>query len=317
VFKHQSKIDSIVLLRGLAALGVCITHYYIMNAETYSPLIKQLFMSGQLGVSIFFVISGFVLPYSLSKINYTLAKFPNFILKRLFRIEPPYWAAIALLFILGIVPWQSFDIRQFAVNIFHIAPLFKNYSWYSPIFWTLAIEFQYYILLGLFFSLLMRCKPAVSILIVCSISVICVFAKLNIRDLVFTYWYDFAAGYIGFMCLINKIRPQTATIYLTVFCAIVAWKVSIITGVLPFVTTLIILLFNKRPYRPFLFLGNISYSLYLTHTIAIFFFLKFAKAHLSNPIILFGLTILSCVCFAALFYTIIEKPVLRRSKKLQ
>lgn len=273
-------------------------------------------MSGQLGVSIFFVISGFVLPYSLSKLNYTLSGFPHFILKRLFRIEPPYWATIALLFILGIVPWQSFNIKQFAVNIFHIAALFKDYSWYSPIFWTLAIEFQYYILLGLFFSLLTRCKPAVSILIVCGISIICMFARLNVRNLVFTYWYDFAAGYIGFMCVIGKIRLQTTVIYLTAFCAIVVWQVSIITGILPFATTLIILLFNKKPYRPLLFLGNISYSLYLTHTITIFFFLKFAKAHLSNPVVLFGLTISACVCFAALFYTIIEKPILNYSKKM-
>ncbi|HEX8021407.1 acyltransferase [Mucilaginibacter sp.] len=316
MFKQQPKIESIVLLRGLAALGVCATHYYIINEDTFSPLIKQLFMSGQLGVSIFFVISGFVLPYSISKINYTIAGFPNFMLKRLLRIEPPYWATIALLFILGIVPWQNFDIRQLAVNIFHIAPLFKNYNWYSPTFWTLSIEFQYYILLGLFFPLLMRCKPAVSILIVCGISVICVFAKLNIRDLVFTYWYDFATGYIAFMCMTNKITTQTAIIYLTVFCAIVASGVSILTGALPFATALIILLFNKKPYKPFLFLGNISYSLYLTHTIVIFFFLKFAKAYLSNQMVLFPLTILSCVGFAALFYTIIEKPVLWRSKKL-
>lgn len=273
-------------------------------------------MSGQLGVSVFFVISGFVLPYSISKINYTIAGFPNFILKRLLRIEPPYWATIALLFISGVVPWQNFDIRQLAANIFHIAPLFKNYNWYSPTFWTLSIEFQYYILLGLFFPLLMRCKPVVSILIVCGISVICVLAKLNIRDLVFTYWYDFAAGYIAFICMTNKIRTQTALICLTAFCAIVAWGVSIITGVLPFVTVLIILLFNKKPYKPFLFLGNISYSLYLTHTIVIFFFLKFTKAYLSNQVVLFPLTILSCVGFAALFYSIIEKPVLRRSKKM-
>ncbi|SEO21445.1 Peptidoglycan/LPS O-acetylase OafA/YrhL, contains acyltransferase and SGNH-hydrolase domains [Mucilaginibacter gossypiicola] len=274
-------------------------------------------MSGQLGVSIFFVISGFVLPYSISKINYTIAGFPNFMLKRLLRIEPPYWATIALLFIVGIVPWQSFDIRQLAVNIFHIAPLFKNYNWYSPIFWTLSIEFQYYILLGLFFSPLMRCKPAVSILIICGISVISVLAKLNIRDLVFTHWYDFAAGYIAFMCMTNKIRTQTAIIYLAAFCAIVVWGVSIITGTLPFITVVIILFFNKKPYKPFLFLGNVSYSLYLTHTVVIFFFLKFAKAYLSNQVVLFTLAILFCVCFAALFYTIIEKPVLRRSKKLQ
>lgn len=272
-------------------------------------------MSGQLGVSVFFVISGFVLPYSLSKINYTVAGFPNFMLKRLLRIEPPYWATIALLFISGLVPWQSFNIQQFGANIFHIAALFKDHSWYSPIFWTLAIEFQYYILLGLFYPLLMRGRPVVSILIVCGISVICMFAKLNIPDLVFTYWYDFAAGYVGFMCVINKIRLQTAVIYLTVFCVIVVWQVSIITGVLPFVTTLVILLFKQKPCKPLLLLGNISYSLYLTHTIAIFFFLKFAKAYLSNQVILFPLTILSCVGFAALFYTIIEKPILRRSKK--
>jgi peptidoglycan/LPS O-acetylase OafA/YrhL len=67
MFKKQTQIESIVLLRGIAALGVCFVHFYLTNGVQYSQLMTQLFFSGQLGVSMFFVISGFVLPYSLSQ----------------------------------------------------------------------------------------------------------------------------------------------------------------------------------------------------------------------------------------------------------
>src|ERR1035441_2897196 len=45
---------------------------------------------GWLGVEIFFVISGFIIPYSLYKAGYRVSDFTRFLLKRIARLDPPY-----------------------------------------------------------------------------------------------------------------------------------------------------------------------------------------------------------------------------------
>lgn len=89
-------------LRGLAATSVCLFHF--SNGEggflnAHDP-IKQVGSFGWLGVEAFFVISGFVVPYSLhirSRTSYRPSDAFDFIGRRLRRLEPPYLACILLL----------------------------------------------------------------------------------------------------------------------------------------------------------------------------------------------------------------------------
>jgi peptidoglycan/LPS O-acetylase OafA/YrhL len=53
-------------------------------------------VSGLFCVEIFFVISGFILPYSLWKGGYVRRDYGKFILKRVVRLDPPYFGAIIL-----------------------------------------------------------------------------------------------------------------------------------------------------------------------------------------------------------------------------
>ncbi|MHB8208815.1 acyltransferase family protein [Mucilaginibacter sp.] len=47
--------------------------------------------------AIFFVISGFVIPYSLFKANYELKHYFKFLYKRVLRLHPPYLAALLII----------------------------------------------------------------------------------------------------------------------------------------------------------------------------------------------------------------------------
>jgi peptidoglycan/LPS O-acetylase OafA/YrhL len=141
--------------------------------------------------------------------------------------------------------------------------------------------------------------------------------KVNIRELIFTYLYDFAAGYIVYQYFIEKINLKTAIICLVAFCSIIAFKVSMLTGFIPVVTGLTILLLNKKVPFLFLFLGNISYSLYLIHTIVMPFYLSFIKNYVSNQVFLCVTSILVSILFAYVFYMLIEKPALKFSKKIK
>ena len=79
-----SHIDVLDHLRGFAALAVCLFHLSFANSG-FLPAgdpIRSVGAFGYLGVEIFFVISGFVIPYSLSLRGYRLRDAPEFLIKR-------------------------------------------------------------------------------------------------------------------------------------------------------------------------------------------------------------------------------------------
>src|SRR5271169_6119933 len=88
----NQRIGVINALRALAALFVAWGHFVAGQGKYLSPSGKY----GYLGVHIFFVISGFVIPWSLYRTHYVLRDYPRFLLKRNVRLYPPYLASIAI-----------------------------------------------------------------------------------------------------------------------------------------------------------------------------------------------------------------------------
>nr|WP_294941887.1 acyltransferase [uncultured Mucilaginibacter sp.] len=309
-------IESVTLLRGIAALGVCIVHFYVANQVVYSPPVARIFFMGQLGVTIFFVLSGFILPYSLYRKGYSISDFPKFLLKRSIRIDPPYWATIILLFVFKILPLQVLSLKVILLHVFYLVPFAEGAPWFNGIFWTLAIEFQYYVLLGLLFPLLIKIRPLLSLAIVLLASVACVFMNFETRELIFASLHNFAVGYIVFLYFAGKVSLGQAIGVLLAFCAFLAFKVSITTGLVPAITALFLLLYKSKSPKVLLFLGNISYSLYLMHIIFMYLWLHFIKSYINNAFVL-GITSMGVGIGAAyVFYLLIEKPSLKLSKKI-
>jgi len=63
------------------------------------------------------------------------------------------------------------------------------------------------------------------------------------------------------------------------------------------------------------FFGDISYSLYLTHGLIGGTMVMFTKDLPRS--FLFGVCIFNAICFAYIFYQVVEKPFLRLSKRLK
>jgi len=84
------KITSLQILRGGAAWLVVYHHYMQMfyNFESESKLGHLIGWKGNVGVDIFFVLSGFVM-YLCATRPYTNGW--EFFIKRLFRVLPAYW----------------------------------------------------------------------------------------------------------------------------------------------------------------------------------------------------------------------------------
>jgi peptidoglycan/LPS O-acetylase OafA/YrhL len=114
------------------------------------------------------VISGFVIPYSLSRRKYL---FPDdalsFFIRRLVRLEPAYLCSIVLAVGLwalsALIPGSNAILppigifRSMALQIAYLAPWF-HVPWILPVYWSLAIEIQYYLFMILLSPLLLSQK---------------------------------------------------------------------------------------------------------------------------------------------------------------
>ncbi len=151
-------------LRGLAALSVMFFHFF---ARGVSPLHDELAASlpariGAIlahmfgGVDVFFVLSGFVVAFSMDGRRTDWRYAGNYILRRSLRLDPPYWAAAGLMlgFLLLMSPAKYHDfyleyggVQGLLANLFYV----QNLSFVYParsildVSWTLCLEVQFYL----------------------------------------------------------------------------------------------------------------------------------------------------------------------------
>jgi len=114
-----------------------------------------------IGVSMFFVISGFILAIPFAR-RYLKGNAPPsrklYLLRRLIRMEPPYFLSMTLMFLcllIGAHPtwehfWQmthAFGFHYLASMLYLHGAIYGEGSWINGVAWTLEIEIQFYLLL--------------------------------------------------------------------------------------------------------------------------------------------------------------------------
>ncbi|HEU4717353.1 MAG TPA: acyltransferase, partial [Bacteroidia bacterium] len=159
-------LPQINLLRGIAAVMVAFYHFATFSGEKGDlldshNLVKVSGHFGCQGVYIFFVISGFVIPWSMYNGKYTLRKAGRFLAKRSLRIEPPYIVSFVLVILINVFLSKMWggeypvDPKRVAFHIGYLIPfVHSKYEWFNIVYWTLGIEFQYYLTMTLLFPLL-------------------------------------------------------------------------------------------------------------------------------------------------------------------
>lgn len=160
-FEDQKPKGTIAVLDGVRALAfliVLILHMGNMTSalglwqQRQMPFVAALVNAGFSGVTLFFVLSGFLLflPYAQALLfskPWPSAKI--FYMRRIFRIFPMYYFSLLLILLIGhrdyFAPsaWgKLWPFLTFTMGFWASQPIDGPY-------WTLAIEFQYYVLLPL------------------------------------------------------------------------------------------------------------------------------------------------------------------------
>ncbi len=145
-------------LRIMAALLVVLYHYTAWGHDYWGayapdvwPLLSTVTRYGQIGVQLFFLISGFVILMSLQGRNLT-----HFIGSRVGRLYPAYWLAVLAAAVLCFVIWPRIGEGRAPSDIIPNLTMMQGafeIEDLDGVYWTLWVELRFYILLGLMLAL--------------------------------------------------------------------------------------------------------------------------------------------------------------------
>lgn len=341
-------------LRGIAAMAVVLFHLHAATELAFGdwlpPILDQIFSNGHYGIDIFFVISGFVIAYSIRSAAPTLGYIRRFALRRSIRLDPPYWAAIlleigvqsiALHLALSDVPLPGWP--KFFAHFLYLQDLLGLGN-IIEIFWTLCFEIQFY--LALVSMLVLRRKlgewlglRSASRVAYCALAVLFVYSvaiRFNVADLsghpglATLRWYQFFMGCCVWWVIDDRVGWPVLPLMWVVVAGTVYGTAAPLLELIPIAVSALLLASYRRDRmaswlasRPLQFLGAISYSLYVFHTTIGWRFIRLLGLFFPGeqpgfvPYVAFSLGVIVCIGFAWLAWRILEKPSIELSKRIR
>lgn len=266
------RMEIVDALRGLAALAVAWFHFTQGGGLLLPGSLKSSGSYGWLGVEVFFVISGFIIPFSMSSAQYLLGRDgPRFLIRRLIRLEPPYLCSVILCIVLAYLSTlapgfrgeaQHYSLEQILLHVGYLAGIFGQ-GWINVVYWSLAIEFQYYVAIAFIFPLLAHSNHVIrraTFGLICAVPF-----GFQGGNLCLHYLGLFGAGIAVWAFRVLHFKKWEFAVYLT-GSGICTWLTMGFAEALAAVGAALLIAFVKIPRIAFLsWLGALSYSLYLLH----------------------------------------------------
>lgn len=302
---------------------------------------------GDLGVKVFFAISGFILalPFLKHYISGTpKIQLKEYYLRRLTRLEPPFIVSLVFfLFVHVFVLHQDFSnlFDHFTASLFYIhCFVYGEPSIINPVTWSLETEAQFYILVPFLFALLFSKKRrSFSLILSLAFFALSAYSKNAILTngishlgySLLVYFSNFITG-IGFAWLFIEqklfIREKSyfwdVTGLVSTFLLFYFYKpqaeygnIILFNGFifLMFVSVFKGKLFNWFYTRPVIYIiGGMCYTIYLLHYALFHLTVKYTSllstdlGYVGNYWIQFLINIPLMLTISSLFYLLIEKP---------
>jgi peptidoglycan/LPS O-acetylase OafA/YrhL len=145
-------------LRGISAMMIVVFHFYTIKGGFYSDVFwardnsfwRQVTSMTQHGVSLFFVLSGFLITRILLKAKSEDHYLQTFYLKRLLRIAPLYYLFLIIWFyVLPLLLGESITpVRDQLPGFLYVQNIWTTFNIHQSApghFWSLAIEEHFYL----------------------------------------------------------------------------------------------------------------------------------------------------------------------------
>jgi peptidoglycan/LPS O-acetylase OafA/YrhL len=320
----KSPIYSIQALRGLAAFLVVLLHA-CYKETVYSNGFFTGFHFGNIGVDIFFIVSGFIM---LHTINANTQPF-DFLVKRFIRIYPIYWVT-------SIVALAGYIFVPNLVNSGREADLLATFlllptqvGYLNPNAWTLGFELFFYLILFVVLLLSFRFRVLLTTLIIGALGLFGLYdaPSGNWSSFVFdTILFEFAFGflvyglYLYFVKLNRYLVPirLLSVVLFVLFLDIDSSLRFINSGIPAFCICIFILTFEpllqKKPIGLLMKLGDSSYSLYLIHAFVLSgggFILSKVSFVANNSYLFVSLLIITSLVAGYWCFKFVEQPLTR------
>lgn len=334
-------------IRGFAAFLVVLFHikHYLVEHYIFKPF-YPIYANGYLAVDFFFVLSGFIIAYKyqpsfIDSIKSNL--FFDFLAKRIARIWPLHVFVLALYMLIqtalhfsGRAAWDGqFEIHRFFIKLFLVDLWTLNpdhwASWNVPS-WTISGELFAYICFPVIIYVISKVPSFVKLTLL----------ALSVAGLISLYQFNQCGGIgdcIGrlglFRCLVGFIlgiaafnihtslkgASKSYSIYFALAALLIIgtntylglanyWSIPTIFALaLLAIVGATKMLHKALEWRPFVYLGDISYSVYLTHMFVFELMYKLFMENNEIPSIWFVLIyILATLLFSSMTYHLVEVP---------
>ncbi len=314
-------------LRTVSALLVGLYHLLLFAVEGNRLFpgmdASQLFFEFlKTTVLTFFILTAIVIPVHFEQEGYTARNYGTFLLKRLVRVHLPFLAVITLILLIEqfflVYNGQSLHVDwfRFLANI-SLTAEFVHVNWYNTIFWTLAIEMQFYILIGILYPLI-RKQPFWGTL---GYFVGGEILHMIWPDSRFVWYYTpyFAIGIVLYFLLIKRLDKLQVLGIIVLEAATVFFLHGQIETIVAFVVPVLFLVLPDAR-SIFSYLGRYTYSFYLVHGLSGGLLLYFTRSLGEGTlwgIVRLLLALLFSFAASWAFYKLMEKPAMRLTHRIR
>lgn len=345
------RLNQLTFSRFIAAIAVVIYHF---GLEVYPFKLKELqpfFKQGNIAVSYFFLLSGFIMIIAYH--HYKKINFLAYIKNRFARIYPIYLLALFILLSFKLYYHKSGEFNDFFLNVFMIQSWIpgKALSFNSPA-WSLAVEFFFYAVFPILFNKYYT-KLSLNKLFLVALSVF-IISQLLFHWGIFSNFYqgypskshdllfyfppmhlsEFLIGNIAGLLFVKKLSNHKKNydfyiLFLGCLLPILLFYNTFLNfhnGLLAivFIPLIVFMSMNKglftsiSKYKPFIFLGEISYGIYILQN-PIFAWTKaiLKDQSVTNETAKFYVSVFMLVLISALSYHFIETPLRNKIKNFK
>lgn len=332
--RRTGRLDFVDATRGFAALAVLVAH----SLQFVFPSIRNGSLPfvnlGEMGVVAFFLVSGFIIPVSMERAGSLKA----FWISRIFRLFPMYWVSLAIALLLAwtdllpLLPaFAAHRTRDVLLNVTMLQQ-FVNVPNVVGVYWTLSLELIFYALCSILFFKSWLSRSLLWAWVFVS------FMAVSVMVAGFVFHGSLPAGRIGMLVtaffgtvlyriyskqlrasVVSLLLPALALTLLVGFWfrfhlypavrsaenSMSVTNVSISWALAYGLFAMLFLMRNRAFPRWTLWLGRISYSLYLLHGLVLTL-----VPHSWNPFLYIAVSWTISLGLSTLTYSFIEKPAI-------